>query len=220
MSKTEKRALSDDVFTTPIEAVSRAMELGLGPAGHVSNTEDGQVVYMPGATHEDYVAAMAARGAQIVDEGGEEVDDFVRAIEAILSAVRKRATDRREGVILKADEEERIVYGWASISTVNGEAVIDKQGDVIRPETMEKAATRFMQSQRMAKAMHEGGQIGEVIHSFPLTKALGQLLGVYSPIEGWIVAMKIHDDAIWKRVKSGELKAFSIGGKGKRRAYG
>jgi uncharacterized protein (DUF2126 family) len=32
----------------------------------------------------------------------------------------------------------------------------------------------------------------------------------------WVVGVKINDDAIWKKVESGELNAFSIGGKGVR----
>ena len=79
-----------------------------------------------------------------------------------------------------------------------------------------KAATEFMEDARIAKAMHDGDQVGEVIHSLPLTKELGESLGVQSDREGWIVAMRIHDDEVWKRVKSGELKAFSIGGSGVR----
>ena len=77
---------------------------------------------------------------------------------------------------------------------------------------------KLMADVRTAKALHEGGKIGEVIHSFPLTKALGEALGVHSALEGWIVAMKVHDDSVWSRVKSGELAAFSIGGMGKRNA--
>lgn len=215
----QKRAISDDVFTSPMEAVARAMELGLGPSAHVVNSSDGQGFYMPGSDHDAYVARMAEIGGQLVDDEGEELEPgFERAIAAILAAVSKRSTSRETGVILKADDEERIVWGWASISTINGEIVTDKQGDQIKPETMRKAATQFMLSSRMAKAMHEGEGIGEVVHSFPLTKEVAQLLGIYSPIEGWIVAMKVHSEEVWKRVKSGELKAFSIGGKGKRRA--
>ena len=117
------------------------------------------------------------------------------------------------GTILKADEEQRIVYGWASVVTEKGEPVVDSQGDVIEAADMEKAATEFMQDARVAKAMHEGGQVGEVIHSLPLTKAIGDALGIQADREGWIIAMKIHDDAVWKRIKSGELGAFSIGGR-------
>lgn len=217
---TEKRALSDDVFTEPMEAVQRAMALGMQPAAHVHEMESGQAVYMPGATHKDYVDRMAEIGGQIVNDEGEEVDEdnLLSALAALFASVSKRNQDRVEGAILKADDEQRIVYGWASISSVNGEMITDKQGDRIAPQTMEKAATRFMESARMAKAMHEGGKVGEVVHSLPLTKEIGQRLGIHSPIEGWVVAIKISDNDVWKRVKSGELRAFSIGGRGKRSA--
>ena len=50
-----------------------------------------------------------------------------------------------EGKILKADEEQRIVYGWASVITENGERVVDRQGDVIEADTLVKAVNDFMQ---------------------------------------------------------------------------
>lgn len=138
------------------------------------------------------------------------------SLETTAEEVGKRQADRIEAKILKVDEEERLVYGWASVSTINGELVVDKQGDQLEPHVMEKAATRFMMGSRVGKEMHEGGRVGEVIHSFPLTKELGEALGVFSSVEGWLVAMKISDDAVWNRVKRGELRAFSIGGRGKR----
>jgi hypothetical protein len=46
-----------------------------------------------------------------------------------------------QGQILKADDEQRIVWGWASVITEDGVPVVDTQGDVIRPETLMKAAT-------------------------------------------------------------------------------
>jgi len=203
-----------------MEAVTRAMAMGLGPAAHVYERDDGQVVYMPGATHEDYVRAMAELGATLVDSDDAPIEgsDLATAIGAIIDAIRKQEETRFEGKILKADSSERMVWGWASVNTVNGELITDKQGDQIPPQVMEKAATRFMQSVRAAKAMHEGGSIGEVVHSLPLTKQIAESLGISSPIEGWIIAMKVHDEAVWKRVQSGELKAFSIGGSGQRHA--
>lgn len=120
------------------------------------------------------------------------------------------------GQILKADNEQRMVYGWASVITENGIPVVDTQGDVIKSDTMIKAATEFMLSQRVTKEMHMGGKIGEFVHSLPLTKEVADALGIKSDKEGWIVACKVYDDTVWKKVKSGELKAFSIGGRAKR----
>lgn len=221
MQNIEKRQISDDVFTTAIEAVQRAHQLGLGLAAHITEGADGQVYYMPGATHEDYLDLVSEVG--MIDQQGEEVEDptedlIETVIEAAIGAILEATTEKRAAKIIKLDNEARIVWGWASVVSIDGKPLVDRQGDIIAPEVMTKAADNFMADVRTAKAMHAGGKIGEVIHSFPLTKALGEALGVHSALEGWIVAMKVHDDDVWNKVKSGELAAFSIGGVGKRNA--
>ena len=43
--------------------------------------------------------------------------------------------------ILKSDGDQRLVFGWASVSvTVDGEQVEDLHGDAVDPEELEKAA--------------------------------------------------------------------------------
>lgn len=221
MDKMEKRQISDDVFTTPIEAVQRAQQLGMGLVAHMTEGPDGQAFYMPGATHDDYLDMVGTAG--MVSPEGEEVEDptgemIESVIDAAISAIIDARMEKRAAKIIKIDDEARIVWGWASVVSIDGKPMVDRQGDIISAEVMTKAADNFMIDVRVAKAMHEGEQIGEVIHSFPLTKALGEALGVYSALEGWIVAMKVHDNGVWNRVKSGELAAFSIGGMGKRNA--
>ena len=118
-----------------------------------------------------------------------------------------------EGKILKTDDEQRMVFGWASVVTEKGEPVVDRQGDVIEAETLVKAVNEFMEHVRVGKAMHVGEQVGVVVHSLPITKEIGEALGIQSDREGWVVAYKVFDDDIWAMVKSGELAAFSIGGR-------
>ncbi len=118
-----------------------------------------------------------------------------------------------EGKILKTDDEQRLVYGWASVVTEKGEAVVDRQGDVIEADTLVKAVNEFMEHVRVGKAMHTGDQVGVVVHSLPITKEIGDSLGIQSDREGWVVAYKVFDDDVWAMVKSGELAAFSIGGR-------
>jgi hypothetical protein len=124
-----------------------------------------------------------------------------------------------EGNILKADDEQRMVYGWASVVTEKGEPVIDRQGDVIEPDTLVKAVNNFMEHVRVGKAMHTGDQVGVVVHSMPITKEIGDALGIHSDREGWVVAYKVYDDNVWNMVKSGELAAFSIGGRAVKEDY-
>jgi len=122
-------------------------------------------------------------------------------------------TKNIEGKILKTDDEQRMVYGWASVVTEKGEPVVDRQGDVIEVDTLVKAVNDFMEHVRVGKAMHSGEQVGTVVHSLPITKEIGEALGIQSDREGWVVAYKVFDDAVWNMVKSGELAAFSIGGR-------
>ena len=122
-------------------------------------------------------------------------------------------TKNIEGKILKTDDEQRMVYGWASVVTEKGEAVVDRQGDVIEANTLVKAVNEFTEHVRVGKAMHTGDQVGTVVHSLPITKEIGDALGIQSDREGWVVAYKVFDESIWDMVKSGELAAFSIGGR-------
>ncbi len=124
-----------------------------------------------------------------------------------------------EGQILKADDEQRMVYGWASVVTEKGEPVVDRQGDVIEADTLVRAVNKFMEHVRVGKEMHKGDQIGAVIHSMPVTKEIGESLGIQSDREGWIVAFKVYNDDVWAKVKSGELAAFSIGGRAIKEDY-
>jgi hypothetical protein len=124
--------------------------------------------------------------------------------------------------ITKTDEEHRTVYGWASVITEGGEPVVDKQGDVIDNDTLIKTAHDFITDAREAKVMHKGSTVGEVVESLVLDKATQDNLGVEirnedgQQMEGWFIGMKVYDDSVWKKVKSGEYGAFSIGGYGKR----
>ncbi len=231
-----KRILNDDTFTTREEAMARSYDLGLEGEIHVHQTADGQATYMPGESHEAYLDTMATRAglydAEDMDDGydAEDMNEeesenesgglLERVISAIVQAVTKGddmdETFVKTADVIKVDGERRIAWGWASVSTLKGEMVVDRQGDIITPVEMEKMADRFMLSARTAKAMHEGAGVGEVIHSLPLTKELSAALGIETDREGWVIGMKIHDDKTWQAFRENRLRAFSIGGKAKR----
>jgi hypothetical protein len=129
-----------------------------------------------------------------------------------VSELTKSALD---GSIFRVDEEQRMVWGWASVTKVNGNYVVDRHGHVITSEVMLAAATAFMEKTiRKAKTEHYGEPVGAVIHSLPLTQELCKALGISCDKEGWIIGMKIYDDGVWAMVKAGEFPAFSIGGEG------
>ena len=203
---------ANDIFTTEPEAVSRSMDMGLDGVTHVSDY-NGQAVYMPAESHEAYLAYYEQ--GEAAEEPETPSVDRIEALRAIVAEVigKKSMTKNIEGKILKTDDEQRLVYGWASVVTEDGEAVVDRQGDVIEADTLVKAVNEFMEHVRVGKAMHTGEQVGVVVHSLPITKEIGEALGIQSDREGWVVAYKVFDDSVWDMVKSGELAAFSIGGR-------
>ena len=153
---------------------------------------------------------------EIVDDEGKPTGEMVGHK---LETLNKAEQADISGQILKVDEEQRIIYGWASVITEKGETVVDRQGDVIEAETLVKAVNEFMEHVRIGKTMHEGEATGQVIHSLPVTKEICGALGIQCDREGWVVAYKVYDDEVWKRVKSGELRAFSIGGRAVKEDY-
>jgi len=123
---------------------------------------------------------------------------------------------------VKASLAGDVVYGWAIVCKEGGDEYVDLQGDCITEGEMQKAATAFMVNSRTGKVMHEGRQVATVLHSFPLTtdmlKQLGVLPdGVDPERTGWAIGMRVTDSDLLKRFETGgDLKGFSIGGKGKR----
>ena len=116
----------------------------------------------------------------------------------------------------KADAAGRFVRGWASVVTDQMGQVADSQGDMIDIDDIRKAAHRFVSDARIAKAMHQGQQVGEVVESVIIDDEFAKALGITDPKRGWWIGMEIHDDTIRKGVREGKLRAFSIGGRGRR----
>ena len=126
--------------------------------------------------------------------------------------------------LLKKDASRHIVYGWASVSVADGELVTDLQGDQIEPEALEQAVEDFMLNYRAGTAdgagvMHETPAKCEVIASLVTTPDLVAAFGLGADLPvGWILGLKVLDEAVWQRVVSGELKAMSIQGTAERKA--
>jgi len=120
------------------------------------------------------------------------------------------------GEITKLNDELRVAYGWFSVIEEGGKAVVDSQGDVIKADTLVKAVHDFVIDSRASKVMHRGRRVGDIVETLVLTKDVQAALGIDLGRVGWFGAMKFRDDDAWIRVKSGELRAFSIGGMGTR----
>ena len=119
--------------------------------------------------------------------------------------------------ITKSDDDERLVYAWASVITKGGKDVEDSQEDVISIKELEKCARDFIINSREAGEMHvKTTGIGKIVESMVFSKSMQDALGIDLGQEGWFVVMKIDEDGAWEKVKSGEYKMLSIGGTAKR----
>lgn len=118
----------------------------------------------------------------------------------------------------KLNDDERLVFGWASVVTKGGRPVIDLQDDMIEVGELRKAVEAFMDGSRDAGYMHERGddgkvhRIGKIVDSLVVTADVAKALGIATDQEGWIIGVRVESEDVWKRVKAGELSAFSIGG--------
>lgn len=108
------------------------------------------------------------------------------------------------------------VFGFASMAIkADGERVVDSQDDVISPSTLENAAYDYVLRSRDGGLMHERRGVARLIESFVVTPEKLKALGLEANAlpQAWFVGFKVDDPDVWKRVRSGELKAFSIGGR-------
>ena len=127
------------------------------------------------------------------------------------------------GEISKRDDEKRQVFGFCTVTHLNGEAVIDRQGDYIPLDEIEKSAYTYVINSRKGGDMHaRDGEsplhTSDMIESFVITPEKLEKMGLADDAlpHGWWVGFKVNDDAQWERVKKSERTGFSIHGSGKR----
>lgn len=121
--------------------------------------------------------------------------------------------------ITKAKEDECLVSGWANVAVnADGSIPLDWQDDIIRPETLEKAAINFMMEYRGSGVMHQGSSQGVVVESIVFTKEKQAILGIPEGCvpEGWFITVKVTNPEVFKDVKAGKYRMFSIQGHAKR----
>lgn len=118
--------------------------------------------------------------------------------------------------VKKIDEDQQLVFGWASIWTVDGEYVVDKQDDIIPPDEGERAAYDYVLYHRSQGDMHERMGVGRCIESMVFTKQKQDALGIDLGMEAWWIGFKVDEPEIWRLIKSGHRPEFSIGGKATR----
>jgi HK97 family phage prohead protease len=124
-----------------------------------------------------------------------------------VNSVRKDVIDYTRIVI--NNESKRLVEGWANVE------VVDRQGDIISAETLSKAMIDYMSRGGIVMFGHQNKPIGRVVQwsieksdDVVNAKALHIIAEIYRDTQ---VA-----DEVWKLIKDGKLKGFSIGGVAKK----
>jgi len=138
---------------------------------------------------------------------------------AVATALGKKSGFSITGKISKLDEDQRLVFGWASIvKDKEGNVVKDLQNDVIRPEELEKSAYAYVLDSRVAGEMHKTIGVGSLVESVVFTIEKMEAMGIPEGIvpTGWWVGFRVDAD-VFAKIKDGTYSAFSIGGSGKRK---
>lgn len=140
--------------------------------------------------------------------------DESRAFAGAYSAVSKAWADV-ELVAKHGDDDQRLVFGWASVIEENGVRVVDCQDDAISEATLEKAFYNWAEEYRRGGEMHLRDDAGQMVECMVFTKAKQKALGIDLKKVGAWIGLRVDADTFAK-VKSGEYKGLSIGGTGRR----
>jgi Putative phage serine protease XkdF len=169
----------------------------------------------------DAVAGDTHTRTALGNEGRRKFKPFLSAITAKPKVTETAKLDAAWSLSLpisKVDDDQHMVWGWASVIEEGGSVVTDKQDDQIEIAELSKAAHGFMRDSRVGGDMHEALGVGDVVESIVFTSDVQKALGVDLGKVGWFVGIHVTDADVWKRVKSGDLKAFSFGGRARREA--
>jgi hypothetical protein len=137
------------------------------------------------------------------------------------SGTEKKLSDSKAELheVTKLDAARQQVFGFFNMSVKSdGEPLVDLQDDLIDPATLEQAAYDFVLKSRAGGEMHQGDPVATLIESFVATPEKLEAMGLPSDAipAGWWGGFQVHDRDVWKRVADGELKMFSIQGRGER----
>jgi hypothetical protein len=142
------------------------------------------------------------------------VTDFTKSLDTPVVPVPVDAENLFN--IVKASDEERMIWGWGSVITLKGQPVVDSQNDVIELHELKQAVYKFMDEDRVGGESHKVMGVGTVVESLVFSEELQKALGIDLGKEGWFIGVRVDKDATWAKVKSGELRSFSLGGTAER----
>ena len=120
--------------------------------------------------------------------------------------------------ITKADDDKRLVFGWALVSaTSDGQQIIDHQGDIVDQDELEQGVYDYVLNFRDAGEEHISSlrKKARMVESVVFTEEKIQAMGIPQGTVpyGWWIGFYVDDDKTWELIKNGTYQMFSIEGK-------
>lgn len=123
--------------------------------------------------------------------------------------------------VVKVDDEQKLVFGWGSVTKVDGQPVVDSQGDIIENTELEKAVYDFMVNAVHDELHKRIVPDSKVVESFVVTddKLAKMFPGEQIPQgkRGWWLGIRINDPEVYRKHKEGIYTGFSITGTASRK---
>jgi hypothetical protein len=133
-----------------------------------------------------------------------------------------RAAERMEHAFAIDDEEQRIISGPLILAD---RKIYRKEGEreyyvVFPKETVKAIALKFFKKgyQANVNLMHDGGQTVDGVTMFESwikddARGIPGMKGYEDVPDGsWFGSFKVENDAVWAKIKAGEVKGFSVEG--------
>jgi hypothetical protein len=115
--------------------------------------------------------------------------------------------ERSMTVIPVEKDDEHIVYG-----IVYEPDTEDSQGDMADADEIKRACYYFMEHSQLFKVNHHGSRVNVVILENYIAPEAFEIDGKSISKGAWVMVVRVMDEDVWGKVKSGELTGFSMAG--------
>lgn len=116
-------------------------------------------------------------------------------------------TVSRSVAIVKTETEQRLVFG-----VVYAPDVLDAHGDFMTATEIEKACNLYGATMQVVNKQHGEDVAVDVVQNYIAPADFVADNGVTIKKGTWLQVMKVHDDDLWAKIKSGEMTGYSFEG--------
>ena len=114
------------------------------------------------------------------------------------------------------DDSMHTVFGWGSVASVDGTPYVDTQDDIVTEYELEKAVYDFMVAPKHDEMHERIVPDSKIVESIVVTDEKLRAMFPQGPHpkgnRGWWLGIRIYDEEVYAKHKSGEYTGFSITG--------